>query len=210
MLTTRRSRLAVFALALAAGGATLAGLISAPAGPAPAIAQAGAGGAFAVDGVHTSLVFRIQRLTGAPFYGRFNEIKGAFNLNADKPEASTLDISIPVESVDTNNDGRDKHLRGSDFFSAAEFPTLSFKGREFKKTADNTFEVTGDLTVRGTTKPLTVTLKQTGTGPARGGGEMIGFDTSFSFKRSDFGITYGPQALGDEVTVMLGLEGVRK
>ncbi len=195
------------ATALIASLGTAAALMGA-AGRAPqaASASAPADGAFKVDAVHSTVAFRIQRVNGAPFYGTFRQIDGTFNFDGASPSAS---FTIPVESIDSNNEGRDKHLKSPDFFSSKEFPNLSFKSTSIKKTGDNTFELTGDLTVRGTTKPVTAKATQTGTGPARGGGTMIGYDVQFTIQRAEFGITYGPQALGDEVTVLVGLEGKR-
>ena len=185
------------------GTALMAAAGRAPA-PAPTI------GAFAIDAVHTTVVFKVQRINGAPFYGTFKKIDGSFNIDPANLSASIVDVTIPVESIDSNNGGRDKHLKGADFFSAAEFPNLAFKSKSVTKTADKQFEIAGDLTARGVTKPITIKALQTGTGPARGGGTAAGFDVTFSFNRSDFGINYGPQALGDEVAVMVGLEGVKK
>lgn len=204
---------AVPALSLAAGAAIMAGWGSAPAAvlaPTAAAAAAVADGAFAVDGVHTSTVFRIQRINGAPFYGRFDQISGSFNLDASDAAKNSLDITIPVTSVNSNNDNRDKHLRNADFFSAEEFPNATFKATKFTAVGDKEWDVAGDLTIRGTTKPVTARIKQTGTGPARGGGTMLGLDVQLKINRSEFGINYGMQALADEVHLMIGLEGVRK
>ncbi|MDX2018504.1 MAG: YceI family protein [Planctomycetota bacterium] len=203
---TRFTKLAAaFTLVAALGGAA-AIMGAAGRAPQPAAAAASADGAFKVDAVHSSVAFRIQRVNGAPFYGTFRQLSGEFNFEGANPSAS---FTIPVESIDSNNEGRDKHLKSPDFFSSKEFPNLTFKSTSIKKTGENTFELAGELTVRGTTKPITAKATQTGTGPARGGGTMIGYDVQFTIKRAEFGITYGPQALGDEVTVMVGLEGKR-
>lgn len=166
-------------------------------------------GTFQLDASHTSVVFKIQRIGGAPFYGRFDKSAGSITLDADVAKSS-LEVNIPTDSINSNSSGRDRHLKSNDFFSAAEFPNLSFKSKSFKKLSDTTYEVAGELSLRGKTLPLTVKLTQTGTGPARGGGTQVGFESTFTIKRSDFGMTYLSQGLGDEVTVMLGLEGVQK
>jgi polyisoprenoid-binding protein YceI len=210
----RRSRAAWGTWAIAPGVAVVAALVGAVmvgGGAQPATAQAPAAtGAFAVDGVHSSVIFRAQRSIGAPFYGRFNKLDGSFLIDEANLSTSFIDVTIPADSVDSNNQNRDRHLKSADFFSAEEFPTLSFKSKSVAKTGDKTFAVTGDLTFRGKTKEIVVTAKQTGTGDARGGGTAIGYDVAFSFKRADFGMTYMPDALADEIQIMVGLEGVRK
>lgn len=167
-----------------------------------------AAGGFQIDPVHTTVIFKIQRNSGAPFYGRFDQVSGSFELS--DAGAGSLEVTIPTASVNSNNPGRDKHLKSQDFFSAEEFPNLTFKSKSIKKTGEKSFEITGDLTARGQTKPVTVKAVQTGTGPARGGGTTIGYDVQFTMKRSEFGITKFGEMLGEEVTVMVGLEGVKK
>lgn len=202
-----RSMVVMGVLAAAGAGAGLMGVCGSPA-LAGNLSQAA--GAFTVDSVHSSVVFKAQRVNGAPFYGTFRKIEGSFTIDAANPSASVIDVTIPVESIDSNNPGRDKHLKNSDFFSAAEHPTLTFKSKSFTKKSDTEWEVAGELTARGVTKPVTIKAIQTGTGPARGGGTMVGLDVTFTIKRSEFGINYGPQALADEVAIMVGLEGVKK
>ncbi len=166
-------------------------------------------GAFTVDSVHSGTHFRIQHLGVSHVYGRFNKVEGSFLIDKDKPEASTFSVSIPVDSVDSNNEGRDKHLKTPDFFSAKEFPTMTFVGKSVKKTGDGTYEVTGDFTLRGQTRPLTITVKDGGVGKGMRGGEVAGVETSFTFKRSDYGMNFMVGPVGDEVSVMVSLEGSR-
>lgn len=202
-------------LVLGVGGLAATNALTSRAAAAAATAEAAVAavadpaGTFQLDAVHSSVVFRIQRVGGAPFFGRFNKASGSVTLDAD-PAKNALEVTIPVDSIDSNSSGRDRHLKSNDFFAAAEFPNLSFKSKSFKKAGDNAFEVAGELSVRGKTLPLTVKLTQTGTGPARGGGTQVGFESTFTIKRSDFGMTYLSQGLGDEVTIMLGLEAVQK
>ena len=205
----------MIAAASLAGVLTLGGMgigsSAAPAITAAAVATtAAADGAFAVDKTHSTVVFRVQRTGGAPFYGVFGEIDGTFNLNHEDPTKSTIDVTIPVASVNSNNAGRDKHLKAADFFSAEEFPNATFKATKFTKTGEKQYDVAGDFTLRGTTKPITIKVKETGAGPARGGGNAVGLDVQFSFKRSEFGMNYGLTSLSDDITLMVGLEGVQK
>lgn len=190
----------------------LAGTVAMSAAAPSVMAQAedAKPGAYKVDGVHSSVIFKCQRMAGAPFYGMMKKIDGSFLIDADKLDSSYVDVTIPTSSIESNNEGRNRHLLSADFFSAEEFPNLTFKSTSIKKTGEKTFEVAGDLTVRGTTKPVTITMRETGTGPTRGGGTAIGYDATFTIKRADFGVNYGAGALGEDITIMAGLEGVRK
>lgn len=163
-----------------------------------------------IDGVHSSMVFRVKHMNTAWFYGRFNDISGTINFNKDKPEGAAFNVEIKTASVDTNNKGRDKHLMGSDFFNADQFPSCTFKSTGITPGANDMFELKGDLTLNGQTKPITAKLERTGEGKARDGAATIGFEAVFTINRQDFGIKYGPGALGDEVKITIALEAVNK
>ncbi len=161
-----------------------------------------------VDPVHSSVIFRIKHMDVAYFYGRFNNLAGTVKWNDDDPAASELDMRIATASVDTANEGRNRHLRSDDFFSAEEHETIHFRTSSIEKRREK-FVAQGELTLRGVTKPVTVDLEKTGsmTHP-RSGKEVIGLHAEFTIKRSDFGMDYGVEsgALGDEVKLMIGLE----
>lgn len=195
---------------MALAGLSILGGAFALTGGAPADAMQPATGGFSVDAVHSSVVFKVRHQGVANFYGRFNDVSGSFLIDPDKPEAGSFDITIAAESVDTNSDNRDKHLRSADFFSAKEFPTITFKSTSMTRTADAAFDVTGDLTLRGTTKPITAKVAYGGTTKGRRG-EVAGIEATFTIKRSDFGVSYmvGP-GLSDEVALIVSLEGERK
>lgn len=196
----------VLALVLAAG---VAGTLAMSGGSAPAVAAPSAAAGFAVDSVHSSVVFRIKHMNVAYFYGRFNSPTGTFNLDFAKPEASVLEVSVKLDDVDTANEGRDKHLKQEEFFAAKDYPTISFKGKTFKKTGEKTMEVTGDLTMRGQTKPVTCVVEHTGAGKGRKGEAIEGIEAKFTVKRSDFGVSGLIGPLGDEVNLMIALEGAK-
>ena len=159
---------------------------------------------YTIDPVHSSMVFRIKHNNVAYFYGRFNEIKGTIKL--DSSNDSSLELSIPIAGVDTGNQKRDQHLKSPDFFNAEKFPTSTFKSTKVTKASDSTFDVTGDLTMHGVTKPVTLKLEKTGQASNPRGGELIGFETTFTISRKDFGITYMPDGLGDDIRISVGLE----
>ncbi|MBX3358577.1 MAG: YceI family protein [Phycisphaeraceae bacterium] len=203
-----KALLIVPVLSLAAAGAMLAGAGS-PAAPA-APATTGSAEAFNVDPVHSTAIYRVKHLGTSYSYGRFTDISGTFLLDPENPDKSVIDVTINTESIDSGNQGRDKHLRSPDFFSAKEFPTITFKSTGVKKTGDTSFDVSGDLTLRGQTKPVTVSVDLTGTGKGMRGGELAGVESKFTVKRSDYGMTFLPEAVGDEVSLIVSLEGGRK
>jgi polyisoprenoid-binding protein YceI len=214
-MTTRSHRafVAVGALALVASAGLVVGfgaLAQGSAQPAAATPASSAGAVYGVDGVHSSVVFAVKHNNVSWFFGRFDKVDGKFNLDQANPASSTLDISVDAGSVSSGNDGRDKHLKGPDFFSTSEFPKITFKSTSVKPgTAKNTYEVAGDLTLRGVTKPITITVEDTGRGAGARGGEVAGFITTFTINRGDYGVKYmlGSKALGDEVKLTVSLQG---
>jgi polyisoprenoid-binding protein YceI len=168
---------------------------------------------FQIDNSHTSVIFGVSHLGYSFTYGRFNKVSGAFTLDPKGPEASTFQVAIDASSVDTNDAKRDEHLRGPDFFNAGEFPVISFKSSkvEAKRTdAGVTLLVTGDLTMHGQTRPVTLELQKLGEGPGPGGGFRTGFNCQTKLKRSDYGMTGMVPNIGDEVAITISFEGVRK
>jgi polyisoprenoid-binding protein YceI len=168
---------------------------------------------FEIDNSHTSVIFGVSHLGYSFTYGRFNKVSGAFTLDPKGPEASTFQVAIDASSVDTNDAKRDEHLRGPDFFNAGEFPVISFKSTkvEGKRTESGiTLLVTGDLTMHGQTKPVTLELQKLGEGPGPGGGFRTGFNCQTKLKRSEFGMTGMAPHIGDEVAITISFEGVRK
>ena len=167
--------------------------------------------AYKVDPVHTTAIFRIKHLGVTYFYGRFNETTGSFTLNTENPCEMSFDVQIKTQSVDTNAANRNNHLKSPDFFNAKQFPTISFKSKSVQSSGENMYTVAGDLTLHGVTKPITVQMEFVGQGDkGQRFGYRAGFDVNFTSKRSDFGMNYMQGKLGDEVTLMVGLEGVRQ
>lgn len=165
---------------------------------------------FKVDGGHSAVIFRVEHLGVSYTYGRFNAISGKFVFSDDKPEAAMVEIEVQSGSVDTGDAKRDQHLKGPDFFSAKQFPILSFKSRKVTLAGAGIYEVEGDLSVRGVVKPLKVTLARVGTGKDPWGGVRTGFETSFVVKRSEFGMTYMIPGIGDDVRMTVSIEGIKE
>lgn len=179
-------------------------------GFALAPATADAADTYMVDPVHTAALFKVKHVGVSYTYGRFNDVSGTVIFDAANPAASKVDITIQAASVDTDNQKRDAHLANPDFFDAKQFPVLKFVSTAFKKVDDSTFDVTGDFTLHGVTKPITITAVKIGEGKDPWGGYRIGFESTFAIKRSDFGMTKMMEAVGDEVTVTFATEGIKK
>src|SRR5688572_2214447 len=149
---------------------------------------------YKVDPVHSFVIFRIKHMDVGHVWGRFNEPAGTITIDDEDASKSSFTLEIQSQKVDTGNERRDNHLRAPDFFNAKQFPTIKFKSTSAKKT-DKGYEVVGDLTLHGTTKPITINLEQTGQA-SQGGKQLIGFETTVDIKRTDFGMNkmVGPAA----------------
>jgi polyisoprenoid-binding protein YceI len=164
---------------------------------------------FKIDPVHSSIAFSIQHLGITDFIGRFNDVSGTVVFDKADPSKSSVEISIPVESIDTHNEKRDQHLKSPDFFNAKQFPMIVFKSKSVEASGED-YKVTGELMLHGATKPLTLEIKRVAEGQGMEGETRLGGGTRFKFKRSDFGMDFMQGPLGDEVTVFVSLEGVKQ
>jgi len=169
--------------------------------------SAQAADSYQVDGVHSSLLFRVKHFDVSYVYGRINGAGGTLMIDESDPSKSSFTASAEVKNIDTNNAQRDTHLKGHDFFNGKEFPTISFKSTSVKA-KDGQWEVSGDMTMHGVTKPISVTLTKTGEAPTMMG-KRIGFEGTVEIKKSDFGIK-GIAGVGDEVRLIISLEAVKK
>jgi polyisoprenoid-binding protein YceI len=166
---------------------------------------------YTIDPEHASVMFKVKHLGVSYTWGRFNDVKGSFVLDEANPAASRIEVVIKTESVDSGNERRDRHLRNADFFDAAQFPEIRFVSKTVSRAEPNQFTVTGDLTLHGVTRPLTVTVNKVGAGADPWGGQRAGGELTFTVKRSDFGMSYGlPNVVGDEVTLFVSLEGIKQ
>lgn len=164
---------------------------------------------YQIDPVHTSLIFRVKHMNTAYIYGRFNQVTGTIVVDERNPARSSVNIEVDANSVYTANEQRDNHLRSPDFFNTRQFPTIRFTSTEVRRVNANTLQVKGNLTMHGVTRPITVNVLLTGKGRNPQGKEIIGFETTFTVRRSEFGMRYGLPGLGDEVRVTLSVEAFR-
>jgi polyisoprenoid-binding protein YceI len=166
---------------------------------------------YRIDPVHSFIIFRVKHLNTGFAYGRFNSFSGTIVVDEKNPANSSIELEIDANSVDTGNNQRDDHLRNPDFFNTRQFPKITFKSTRVRKINDTTVEVQGDLTMRGVTRPITARVTYTGKGRNQRGQEIIGFETTFTIRRSQFNINYGLNGgLDDEVRVTFAVEGIRQ
>ncbi len=167
---------------------------------------------YKVDEAHAFTVFKIMHLGIAPAYGMFVKTGGSLDFDAANLGAAKITIDIDPNSVFTGNKKRDDHLKAPDFFDVKQFPKAGFVSTAWKKTGDKTFEVTGNLTLHGQTKPVTATVTKTGEGKDPWGNDRVGMEANFTIDRTAFGINWGADngALGKEVQLMVSIEFIKE
>jgi polyisoprenoid-binding protein YceI len=170
-------------------------------------APATTGRTWTVDDVHSMAMFRVQHMGAGMFWGRFDGVSGTVTTTGAGPESIAFDITIDAGSISSGNDKLNAHLKSPDFFSVKEFPTMTFRSSSATRGPDGMWSVAGDLTMHGVTKPITARVEMTGTSKGRGG-DMAGFEATFTVDRSQFGMNYGVEkgAIGKDVRVIVGLE----
>ena len=161
-------------------------LLGTPVHAAPPTAKAGT---YTIDPHHTQIIFEIRHMGLSTFYGRFGAVSGTLTFDPATPEKSTLSATVDMTNIQTHVDELDKELR-DDVFHAEKFPTATFTGTQIVKTGDNTGTLTGNLTLAGVTKPVTLdaTFEGGGASPLSAGYAM-GFKATAMIRRTDFGIT---------------------
>jgi len=162
--------------------------------------------ALKIDPVHSTVGFKIRHLF-SNVTGRFTDVSGTINVDPNNPGSASVEVTIGIKSIDTANAKRDEDLRGPNFFQADQFSTMTFKSTKVDVMGQEA-NVTGDLTLHGVTKPVTLHVKFLGKGPGMMGGVTTGWEASGSLKRSDYGLTWsktieGTQLVGDDVDIDL-------
>jgi polyisoprenoid-binding protein YceI len=163
-----------------------------------------------VDPVHSSVLFRSGHLGMSHVWGRFGDVAGTISFDEQNPAANAVEIEVKSASVDSGNAKRDEHLRSPDFLNAKQFPSITFKSQQVKQTDANNYEVTGTLTLHGVSKPATVKLQKLGSGKTPFGDVRTGMETTFQIKRSDFDMKNMLEAVGDDVVLIVSLEGAHR
>ena len=161
--------------------------------------------------VHTQLIFKFHHSGIAYTYGRFNEMVAVVEYNADDIASSSIQLEVATDSIDVGvgvADMLDEELAGPDFFNAAQFPSMTFVSSSVAENDDGTLAVTGDLTLLGVSKEMTVTVEKTGEGESFEGDKLIGFHSEFEIDRTDFGMdNLLPASGGSIIHIIFTFEG---
>lgn len=162
---------------------------------------------YTIDGAHTSVYFKVSHGGFSDTHGRFNDVSGKFTIAAGAAQTA-FNLTIKTDSVDTGNAQRDTHLRKPDFFNSPQYPVITFKSTSVKGNRQS-YEVSGDLTMHGVSRPVKFTLKGGKVAEFPKGVERTGYSATLDIKRSDFGMDKMLEAIGDEVHISIGIEGTR-
>ncbi|MYW65257.1 polyisoprenoid-binding protein [Streptomyces sp. SID8379] len=147
-------------------------------------------GDYTVDPAHTTLGFVARHAMVTNVKGSFTDFTGELHLDGSEPGKSTASFDVQMASIDTGNADRDGHLKSADFFKIDEFPTMTFRSTSAESLGGEDYRITGDLTILGTTKPLTIDLEFNGSAKDPFGNERVGFEGKAQIKRSEWGLTW--------------------
>ena len=171
-------------------------------------------GTWDIDPVHSEVSFVVRHMVVSKVRGRFNEFEGTI-VTAEDPLNSSVEATIVAASIDTNQEQRDTHVRSADFLDVEKYPSLSFTSTAVRPSGE-AYEVDGELTIHGVTKPVTLELELNGFTPDLHGGTRAGFSAKTEINRQDFGVSYnGPipgtdnaMVLSDKIALTLEIEAV--
>lgn len=169
---------------------------------------------YTLDPDHLTIAFLVTHVGFAKTLGIFREAEGSFVFDEDAPAVSEIDVVIAAASVDTGHRARDEHLRSDQFLDAKRHPEITFRGTAARQTGPRTGTVSGDLTIRGVTRPVTLDVKWNKSGRYPFGDEhyAVGISARTTVARSDFGMTYALEGglVGDQVEIILEFEAIRE
>jgi polyisoprenoid-binding protein YceI len=172
-------------------------------------------GDYAIDPSHSRIGFVARHAMVTKVRGSFNEFEGHGYFDADDPTKSRLELTIKAASIDTRNADRDAHLRGNDFFAMDQYPEIRFVSTSVEKVDDERFRVTGDLTLKGVTKPVTVDFEYTGAAVDPFGNQRLGLEGSTTVNRKDWGVNWnaaleaGGVLVSEKVTLEFEVSAIR-
>jgi polyisoprenoid-binding protein YceI len=169
---------------------------------------------FSFDKAHSEFDFKVRHFV-SKVGGRFTKFDGTIEIDRANPAASSVHLTIDATSLDTGNATRDKHLNSPDFFDTAKFPQITFTSTKIAPKGKDVYEVTGDLTIRGVTKPVVLTVASNGFANDGHGGQKAGFDVTGKLNRKDFGVSWnsivdGNAMLSDDVDLTITVEANMK
>ncbi len=169
-----------------------------------------------IDSAHSNIYFTVRHMMISKVRGQFETFSGSVNFDEENPENTTVAIEIDVNSINTQEEKRDGHLKSPDFFDVATFPTATFKSIKVIKNDANEGKLVGELTLRGVTKEVVLDVEYAGTAKSPWGGTSAGFSASTSFNRKDFGLNWnqaletGGVLVGEKIKLEIELELVKQ
>ncbi|HEY8471074.1 MAG TPA: YceI family protein [Natronosporangium sp.] len=172
-------------------------------------------GSYTIDQAHTQIGFVARHAMVTKVRGAFNEFTGTAEFDAANPAATKVNVTIQAASIDTRNEQRDEHLRSNDFLAMKEYPEITFVSTGFQQTGENTFDLTGDLTIRGVTRSVTIPFTFTGAATDPFGNLRVGFEGSTTINRQDFGVSWnaaletGGFLVSDKVTLEFEVSAIK-
>lgn len=167
---------------------------------------------YTIDPAHSTARFTVRHMMISKVHGHLSEVTGTVNFDSNVPESTTFDVTIQSGSLTTHQEQRDAHLKSTDFLNVAEYPVITYKSKSTKKTGENEYEVTGDLTIRGITRELTLDVEATPEVTNPYGGYKIGINARGKINREDFGMTWnqaieaGGVLVGKDVSLEIDVE----
>jgi polyisoprenoid-binding protein YceI len=173
-------------------------------------------GDYVLDPAHSRIGFVARHAMVTKVRGAFNEFDGSARIDGTDPSRSAASLTIKVDSIDTRNADRDGHLRTNDFLQAADYPEITFSSTAVEPTGDDTFDVTGDLTIKGVTKRITIPLSYEGAAQDPFGANRIGLEGSATINRKDFGLTWnaaletGGVLVGEKVVLEFEISAIKQ
>jgi len=172
-------------------------------------------GDYTIDASHSEVGFSVRHAMVTKVRGQFAEYEGALHLDGSDPAKSTVEVNIKVASIDTNQEQRDEHLRTGDFFDAENHPEISFRSTSAEFLGDDSYRLSGDLTIKGTSKPISIDFAFMGAAKDIYGNERVGFEGSTVIDRTDWGLTYnaaletGGVLIGEKVTLSFDVSAIK-
>jgi len=161
--------------------------------------------AYQLDASHTQVHFSWSHNGFSHPVGRFDRFDARFLFDAEDPTRSSLTVTLPIDSIDTGVPALDEHLKSPDFFDAARYPTATFRSTKVERSGDNTLRVSGELTLRGVTKPVVLDVTVNKLGESRGQ-PAAGFDATATLKRSEFGVDRFLPNIADDIALRITTE----
>ncbi|MGW6686123.1 YceI family protein [Streptomyces sp. NPDC054961] len=173
-------------------------------------------GDYVIDAAHSSIGFTVRHAMVTNVRGSFAEHEGALHLDGRDPSRSTASIEVKIASVDTGIGDRDNHLRSGDFFDAEAFPLMTFRSTEAAQLGGDAYRITGELTIKDVTRPLSIDLEFNGSATDPYGNERVGFEGSAEILRSDWGLTWnaaletGGVMVSDKVKLTFDISAIKQ